>query len=123
MTAYEMRICDWSSDVCSSDLVLRLIDEARCLVLEHPGLIVDLLQRPRGGKDVLAVVGRIEHDDRLCWRRRHDQGHRQRAGGTKAQRTGDQVFLERKSLGHGHSPRGWRLGIRRWARENWRAGR
>src|SRR3546814_6545549 len=24
MTAYEMRISDWSSDVCSSDLVLRL---------------------------------------------------------------------------------------------------
>src|SRR3546814_4921984 len=93
MTAYEMRISDWSSDVCSSDLhraellveigdteldtlrlphqlvdladrllerlqfgeadggqVLRLIDEARCLVLEHPDLIVDLLQRPRGGQ-------------------------------------------------------------------------
>src|SRR3546814_2081304 len=25
-TAYEMRISDWSSDVCSSDLVLRQID-------------------------------------------------------------------------------------------------
>src|SRR3546814_14498575 len=30
-TAYEMRISDWSSDVCSSDLVLRLIDERRYL--------------------------------------------------------------------------------------------
>ena len=25
-TAYEMSLCDWSSDVCSSDLVLRLKD-------------------------------------------------------------------------------------------------
>src|SRR3546814_3896509 len=28
-TAYEMRICDWSSDVCSSDLLLALRDLAR----------------------------------------------------------------------------------------------
>src|SRR3546814_1185336 len=27
-TAYEMRISDWSSDVCSSDLVLRCIGQA-----------------------------------------------------------------------------------------------
>src|SRR3546814_10023282 len=26
MTAYEMRISDWSSDVCSSDLVERIVD-------------------------------------------------------------------------------------------------
>src|SRR3546814_9513763 len=26
-TAYEMRIRDWSSDVCSSDLVLKVIDQ------------------------------------------------------------------------------------------------
>src|SRR3546814_6502650 len=26
-TAYEMRISDWSSDVCSSDLRLRLVDD------------------------------------------------------------------------------------------------
>src|SRR3546814_13705847 len=28
-TAYELRISDWSSDVCSSDLTLRLVDEVR----------------------------------------------------------------------------------------------
>src|SRR3546814_2014809 len=28
-TAYEMRISDWSSDVCSSDLIPRLLVEAR----------------------------------------------------------------------------------------------
>src|SRR3546814_14513283 len=97
-----MRISDWSSDVCSSDLVLilpselalerlhivshalglldqllrladlrlqrlqhsqrqalevaRLIDQRSCLVLELPDLVVDLLQRPRGGQDVLRIV-------------------------------------------------------------------
>src|SRR3546814_2306287 len=44
-TAYEMRISDWSSDVCSSDLVLllRFFLEAERLA-QAPG--IDLLQRP-----------------------------------------------------------------------------
>src|SRR3546814_1861961 len=29
-TAYEVRISDWSSDVCSSDLFLAIIDSTRC---------------------------------------------------------------------------------------------
>src|SRR3546814_10457579 len=103
-----MRISDWSSDVCSSDLVLilpselalerlhivshalglldqllrladlrlqrlqhsqrqalevaRLIDQRSCLVLELPDLVVDLLQRPRSGQDVLRIVARIVDD-------------------------------------------------------------
>src|SRR3546814_5768823 len=28
-TAYEMRISDWSSDVCSSDLIIHLVEEAQ----------------------------------------------------------------------------------------------
>src|SRR3546814_4661939 len=36
-TAYEMRISDWSSDVCSSDLALRrsrqVLDAAQCIAL------------------------------------------------------------------------------------------
>src|SRR3546814_5745523 len=31
--------------------VARLIDQRSCLVLELPDLVVDLLQRPRGGQD------------------------------------------------------------------------
>src|SRR3546814_9527064 len=42
-TAYEMRISDWSSDVCSSDLLVRL--ESDKFVARH---------RRRGGKDVEA---------------------------------------------------------------------
>src|SRR3546814_14541226 len=42
-TAYEMRISDWSSDVCSSDLQLRLPPQDR---LDHPAAqcAVDALQ-------------------------------------------------------------------------------
>src|SRR3546814_6245098 len=32
-TAYEMRISEWSSDVCSSDLFMRRADRQQCLVL------------------------------------------------------------------------------------------
>src|SRR3546814_3455592 len=47
-TAYEMRISDWSSDVCSSDLVDltgsdRLIDQSTAYYLMIPGLIVQLM--------------------------------------------------------------------------------
>src|SRR3546814_15787105 len=34
-TAYEMRISDWSSDVCSSDLLLGLLDPAVVARLRH----------------------------------------------------------------------------------------
>src|SRR3546814_9468656 len=37
-TAYEMRISDWSSDVCSSDLLVGDLLVAR-LVLDHIGLV------------------------------------------------------------------------------------
>src|SRR3546814_16436429 len=43
-TAYEMRISDWSSDVCSSDLLLHHVHHA---VVErrglHPAVVVELL--------------------------------------------------------------------------------
>src|SRR3546814_7096202 len=137
-TAYEMRISDWSSDVCSSDLALRtrkidvlilpselaldrlhivshalglldqllrladlrlqrlqnsqrqalevarLIDQRSCLVLELQDLVVELLQRPRGGQDVLRIVTRIVDDDAKLgihgrWHQR-GRGDRKRTG-------------------------------------------
>src|SRR3546814_19405971 len=58
-TAYEMRISDWSSDVCSSDLLESaiIIDAARVQPFRQA---VDALQVVRldiGGKAVFAVVG------------------------------------------------------------------
>src|SRR3546814_18369388 len=37
-TAYEMRISDWSSDVCSSDLVERIVDAAEAEALRRLGI-------------------------------------------------------------------------------------
>src|SRR3546814_4259207 len=34
-TAYEMRISDWSSDVCSSDLINRLKRDRNAVILAH----------------------------------------------------------------------------------------
>src|SRR3546814_4120937 len=52
-TAYEMRISDWSSDVCSSDLVR--LDR----VLE-PGLCPALLEATADGADVVALAVAVE---------------------------------------------------------------
>src|SRR3546814_13263679 len=51
-TAYEMRISDWSSDVCSSDLAPRQLDRNIALVgrvIEGIGLLASL---PRGSGDL-----------------------------------------------------------------------
>src|SRR3546814_2288621 len=69
-TAYEMRISDWSSDVCSSDLHLFHRDQGRqifvldCLgaePIDHPGgHIMDGNERTGGG----TAIGHRLHDDR-----------------------------------------------------------
>src|SRR3546814_8730684 len=41
-TAYEMRISDWSSDVCSSDLLAKLRDKVR-LSITPEGLRIEIL--------------------------------------------------------------------------------
>src|SRR3546814_6041946 len=66
-TAYEMRISDWSSDVCSSDLALRLIgiasDEKKrtaggvhLLRGEHPPDGVGVTIRRLADLDLLVVI-------------------------------------------------------------------
>src|SRR3546814_3263989 len=65
-TAYEMRISDWSSDVCSSDL----LDER----LEHFEQLADILEMEPGGRlveDVERLPGRTPRQflgelDALC---------------------------------------------------------
>src|SRR3546814_7648194 len=47
-TAYEMRISDWSSDVCSSDLHAVALVEARAISGRHPHALPDQLARPYG---------------------------------------------------------------------------
>src|SRR3546814_5991778 len=47
-TAYEMRISDWSSDVCSSDLLrrARIAVDGRSVIAERPLYL--MLNKPRG---------------------------------------------------------------------------
>src|SRR3546814_8895803 len=80
-TAYELRISDWSSDVCSSDLLVR-VDEAvardgesgsgvrRCLgelrcaqVDAERRQEIALADRPMGGA---AEIGRASCRERVC---------------------------------------------------------
>src|SRR3546814_10448475 len=79
-TAYEMRISDWSSDVCSSDLVLDPADAAIDPALAHararwpgraapPGVLRIVLEhRPvgSGGRDADREVGRAEIGRASC---------------------------------------------------------
>src|SRR3546814_2093623 len=61
-TAYEMRISDWSSDVCSSDLPVerRRIGEIIAVVMRDGD--IDLLARViGGGEQRLAVLDRQRH--------------------------------------------------------------
>src|SRR3546814_2680898 len=74
-TAYEMRISDWSSDVCSSDLHreqpdLRLhiregIPEEQALVLSRGALDMLLGPLPIEGGD-LEEIGRASCRERVC---------------------------------------------------------
>src|SRR3546814_6623810 len=60
-TAYEMRISDWSSDVCSSDLVERIDDRGQ----QHLGHVaLDDLAREAFGDGGLADAG-IAHIERV----------------------------------------------------------
>src|SRR3546814_7722078 len=52
-TAYEMRISDWSSDVCSSDLVMLSNESNKCPVSQSPDDNVDAeALKQRFGRDV-----------------------------------------------------------------------
>src|SRR3546814_4156633 len=65
MTAYEMRISDWSSDVCSSDRVeadhrLVALEEARQLLLEaHVELVDPRVAVPVAVRDAAAVRSQV----------------------------------------------------------------
>src|SRR3546814_6627487 len=67
-TAYEMRISDWSSDVCSSDLQLQLVDdgagglrlELRLALLPPDGSPPQALGEPQVLFDHIRAGGRSE---------------------------------------------------------------
>src|SRR3546814_8210472 len=57
-TAYEMRISDWSSDVCSSDLEAAEVEAAAARSATQLLLFRDTNQRVRGVR--LSVIERVE---------------------------------------------------------------
>src|SRR3546814_3673824 len=77
-TAYEMRISDWSSDVCSSDLLVRDFQsvigrEARAQMLTRTGRLPDLLVAAIGcGSNAIGLfhpfleIGRASCRERVC---------------------------------------------------------
>src|SRR3546814_9465415 len=80
-TAYEMRISDWSSDVCSSDLdevgleiyaPLGLADRERAgkvAVAEHPlhaRQFPDFVFISQSGRDAIGEIGRASCRERVC---------------------------------------------------------
>src|SRR3546814_4442170 len=60
-TAYEMRIRDWSSDVCSSDLLVAARVEAGA-VADLDGSAQGAGEEPAFGADVDDPGGAVEHD-------------------------------------------------------------
>src|SRR3546814_4637188 len=69
-TAYEMRISDWSSDVCSSDLLLAVAAAAAGVIPEAASSIADLQKQtiaaiekalPTLSGDQLVVLLKLEH--------------------------------------------------------------
>src|SRR3546814_6392997 len=53
-TAYEMRISDWSSDVCSSDLMMASTEQAFAELTN--GAYQKLLTQPDGSSEILLAV-------------------------------------------------------------------
>src|SRR3546814_2215282 len=60
-TAYDVRIIDWSSDVYSSDLALRLAEQPEAA--EHP---LHFLARLGQGRGVDRKIGRASCRERVC---------------------------------------------------------
>src|SRR3546814_2969638 len=56
-TAYEMRISDWSSDVCSSDLDLRALQLDRCDIDHRQRVVTQCF----GGLGDHVAIGRSDH--------------------------------------------------------------
>src|SRR3546814_3676956 len=60
-TAYEMRISDWSSDVCSSDLLVRRLSQGEGLPADLAGRLAWQRPYPAGVEEALRKELRESH--------------------------------------------------------------
>src|SRR3546814_722174 len=58
-TAYEMRISDWSSDVCSSDLMAKALGEARTELSAHAPRIETMQIDKSKIRDIIGTGGKV----------------------------------------------------------------
>src|SRR3546814_2226129 len=86
-TAYEMRISDWSSDVCSSDLgtitLIETIADANALVVSDPANLAFLTQTTLSVDDTAEIVATLNRRFPAIsaprarnWRRRRSEERR-----------------------------------------------
>src|SRR3546814_8909217 len=115
-TAYEMRISDWSSDVCSSDLIgdvltnnvllplLQIAQPQHIAFLEHPAAQPHAAQQHRGAVAV-DDLGAACMEKALCLRRRAGQAQQQCGGDQTKRHHSGSPLLRGYSLGFSRSER------------------
>src|SRR3546814_9276178 len=59
-TAYEMRISDWSSDVCSSDLAVILAAYEWSKQAGQPEMVIDNYEGPASQASIDGLVGQVD---------------------------------------------------------------
>src|SRR3546814_10618432 len=112
-TAYDLRISDWSSDVCSSDLVALLLDGVLPLIRRRTadlrqtiGVLRALRDRAAEAREELATAGTRLDDSRRLLARAEKQ-HREQARGlaTESMLESDRALalsVEAKEIGRAH---------------------
>src|SRR3546814_977086 len=69
-TAYEMRISDWSSDVCSSDLIYEVFDFTKSILRKYsikPFVLTSTKEEGASSIEVLFLqIGRASCRERVC---------------------------------------------------------
>src|SRR3546814_4453135 len=112
-TAYEMRISDWSSDVCSSDLQRVARGDAPLELPIQPGVGTPTLEATQDAAPDEHAEGHAQHDERGCERDRAEHpGQRrtdQQAGGAGQAAADPQLVGGEAAHNHGIDRKSTRL--------------
>src|SRR3546814_5042283 len=97
-TAYEMRISDWSSDVCSSDLLFRRIRDGYRPVQHDVGFLVCKADV----EEIIAVIGGRGIEGQVCAAEAVLIRGRQRAGEVLRQWYAKSISTGSSQIGRAH---------------------